>query len=268
MKDYYQIIGVSPQATETEIKRCYRRLAVLYHPDKNKNAEAEERFKEIAEAYEILGNIALRREYDQALAHPGRFQQPDSTPRHRDPAYRRPYAHPPSASVHRQTTKELMAEYLPYFRWICWASILVITVLAVDYSLPFHEEQQDIKMINRVYRTGRGGGMIYDHHEILTGQGITIVISEEASLHFKNLTHILIHQTQLLRKVVTASNPSGDYTIRASALYGTLSFVPILLSLTAVLGVSLRKGVEFPFNLSIVSFILLLIVVYFVLVVP
>ena len=77
-----------------------------------------------------------------------------------------------------------------------------------------------------------------------------------------------IRNTRLLGKVVTASNPAGNYTIQASALYGTLSFVPMLLFVTAVLGVALRKSVEFPFNLSIVSFILLLIVLYFVLLTP
>ena len=267
MKDYYQIIGVSPHATEMEIKRSYRQLAVRYHPDKNKSAAAEERFKEIAEAYEVLGNPVSRRDYDLALSRPDYFQQQEPVPRLLDPAYHRPYAQPPRG-VRKQTTQELMAEYLPYFRWICWASLLVITLLVTDYSLPFNKAQQEVKLISRVYRTGRGGGMIYDHHEILTNQGITIVISEEASEHFKNDSHILIEQTRLLNKVVMASSLSGDYKIRTSALYGTLSFIPILLSLSAILGVAIRKGVEFPFNLSIVSFILLIIVIYLLLMLP
>lgn len=267
MKDYYRIIGVSPYATEMEIKRCYRKLAVIYHPDKNKSDAAEERFKEIAEAYEVLGNPALRRAYDQALAHPNLFQQPDPIPRHRDPAYHRPYAQP-APRAHRQTTKELMAEYLPYFRWICWASLVASAILATDYSLPFREEQQEVQLISRIYRTGRGGGMIYDHHEIQTKEGINLVISEEASEHFKDVSHILIQQTQLFNKVVMASSLSGDFKIRTSALYGNLSFVPILLFFSALLGTAWRKGVEFPFNLTIVSFILLIIVIYLVLAEP
>ncbi len=56
-KDYYQILGVKPEASPEEIKRSYRRLALKYHPDKNPgDTIAEAAFKEIAEAYEILSD--------------------------------------------------------------------------------------------------------------------------------------------------------------------------------------------------------------------
>lgn len=64
-KDYYQILGVSKGAADDEIKKAYRKLALKYHPDKNKTAGAEEKFKEVAEAYEVLSDKKKRDVYDK-----------------------------------------------------------------------------------------------------------------------------------------------------------------------------------------------------------
>ncbi|VVC03838.1 Chaperone protein DnaJ [Candidatus Bilamarchaeum dharawalense] len=53
-KNYHEILGVSKDADEKQIKKAYRRLALKYHPDRNKDADAEEKFKEINEAYAVL----------------------------------------------------------------------------------------------------------------------------------------------------------------------------------------------------------------------
>lgn len=71
-KDYYQTLGVARDASADDIKHAYRRLARKYHPDLNKEAGAEERFKEVGEAYEVLGDAEKRAAYDDV----GRRWQP------------------------------------------------------------------------------------------------------------------------------------------------------------------------------------------------
>ncbi len=66
-KDYYHILGVPRDATDEQIKKAYRKLAMQYHPDRNQGKEnwANEKFKEINEAYGVLGNPKKRKQYDQ-----------------------------------------------------------------------------------------------------------------------------------------------------------------------------------------------------------
>ena len=73
-RDYYEVLGVSKGASESELKKAYRKLAIKYHPDKNPDdKEAEEKFKEAAEAYEVLNNPQKRQQYDQ-FGHAGMGQ--------------------------------------------------------------------------------------------------------------------------------------------------------------------------------------------------
>ena len=65
-RDYYEVLGVNKNATEDEIKKAYRKIAIKYHPDRNPgNKEAEEKFKEAAEAYDVLHDPQKRQQYDQ-----------------------------------------------------------------------------------------------------------------------------------------------------------------------------------------------------------
>ena len=65
-RDYYDVLGVSRNADEAQIKKAYRKLAKKYHPDTNAgNAEAEQKFKEVTEAYDVLGDKEKRKLYDQ-----------------------------------------------------------------------------------------------------------------------------------------------------------------------------------------------------------
>jgi len=78
-RDYYEILGVKKSASKDEIKDAYRTLALKYHPDRNKEAGAEDKFKEISEAYAVLSDEEKRQTYDQ-YGHAGfdqRYSQED-----------------------------------------------------------------------------------------------------------------------------------------------------------------------------------------------
>lgn len=68
-KDYYTVLGIDPQADVKAVKAAYKKLAVKYHPDVSKHDDAEEKFKEIGEAYAILSNAKKRAEYDEVRQH-------------------------------------------------------------------------------------------------------------------------------------------------------------------------------------------------------
>lgn len=80
--EYYELLGVEKNASEADIKKSYKKLAMQYHPDRNKEPDAEDKFKKISEAYQVLSDPQKRQQYDMGGQvnfeghHPGNFQNP------------------------------------------------------------------------------------------------------------------------------------------------------------------------------------------------
>ena len=103
-RDYYRLLGVHLEATEDEIRRAYRRLALQWHPDRNPgNAEAEERFKEISEAYAVLIDRGKRVEYDRVRRGTG----PGDFHANREQIFRDLFTDPRASAIFEELAREL-----------------------------------------------------------------------------------------------------------------------------------------------------------------
>lgn len=104
MPNYYEILEVSPVATQDEIKKSFRHLALKYHPDKNRNSEeSKQKFMKIVEAYEVLSDDPARRNYDISIFE--QKQKPGPTPRWTPPAnFRTVYSYEEIKKRYRPST--------------------------------------------------------------------------------------------------------------------------------------------------------------------
>ncbi|MEX1239614.1 MAG: DnaJ domain-containing protein [Cyclobacteriaceae bacterium] len=253
MKDYYSILGVQPSASESDIKKAFRKLAVRYHPDKNPSAEAKGRFQEINEAYDVLGDPEKRVIYDSRLANPFAEILNDTTPKHRDPAYRRDRPHqrarrePPASYI-------LMREYLPYLMWVSRVGLLLTGLFFLDYLLPYRRVEEGI---DEIYAVKIHGSAAY--HIIITETGRKLKLYDNQAIIFRDEPTVRSTMTRLYGTLMSVSNASGTYVESLGDMYRHLIFLPIILFVSSLLAVIFRKQVELCFNLNITAFVLLVV---------
>ena len=255
VKDYYAILGVSANATASEIKKAFRRLAVLYHPDKNPSPEAKPRFQEINEAYDILGDAEKRALYDARLANPlaALFNEPVNV--HPDPAYRRARRPPrPPRPKEPPASYMLMRDSLKYVLWVSRVGLIVTTLFFIDYFLPYRQIQETIM---EMYSVRTRGQNVY--HVIRTDGGHDIKVYDFNPSVLGGEGELVMAVTPIYRSVMSVSNPSLSYTAWVAYTYTTMIFFPILLFVNSLLALIYRKRVEFCFNLNVTASVLLII---------
>ncbi len=256
VKNYYHTLEVSHSASAADIKRAYRRLALLYHPDKNPHPSAEHVFKEINEAYDVLGDEEKRRNYDYSLLnrYAEIFQQPQG-PMHRDPAYRRRKPNVPPQG-RKQSHLDLIKEHIRYFSWLNWAGMSIMIILVLDYYSPRLETKEKIEQVTWVSGTRRTNG----HVKLKTDGGRRINLYGCSTTIFKDEEEVFITYTPILRTVIdVATLPSGN-TAHAGGVYNAVFVIPTAMFVVSLLGVLFRKDILYHFNFSVGSGVLIILV--------
>lgn len=261
MKNYYSILGVSPHTHATDIKRAYRRLALQYHPDKNPNAAAEQFFKEVNEAYEVLGDPQKRDEYDRGLLNPV-YQAPvaPSQPVHRDPKYR-PTAQRPARR--KDDTFELMQEYLPRIAVVTKILLALSLILLIDFLLPrqtLYEEYASHRCQSASRRSGGGAHCIFT-----TQQGSSFRLEADDLGMISNIDSLVIKKSWILREV-TEVQSGGHAASISSSIYGLFLFGPLFLLVISTAAFVYRNNVYRGFNLGVTAALVFVfnLVFYFV----
>lgn len=257
MKDYYEILGVHRAASEAEIKRAYRRLAVIYHPDKNKEPQAHEMFVEITEAYDVIGDSSKRQSYHQKLDNPfAEILVKDQEPRHRDPAYRRK-----SQNVNPQPRKKfsdtyyLMKDHLHYVYWLCWVGVFFTSLFFADYVLPYKIAEDEI--VDVLVVKGRRNTISY--FVAITRSGKKIKHYQETNSPLNRESTVRWARTFIYATPMWAERLDGTNRSNLGYMYGATVFIPITIFVGGFFGIILRKRIEFCFNVSVVIGIFLII---------
>jgi len=254
LKNYYQILRVSRQAGPDEIKRAYRRLAILFHPDKNRSPEAATLFQEINEAHEVLADPFSRQRYDLSLLE----QLISAAPRtgaYRDPAYRRRQA------GYRQPKKGpsekllMMLHLLKYLRTASFVGIAWCAVLTFDYILPFRVSEEIILPVGNQKLSWELNSI---PDVLVTSKGNQFPVDHDGVRFFPVGAQIEVLSSKMFNILVRVEAPGDRYTIKSlSTIYQNLMIIPLVLLLVSVVGLLVKQGIELRFNILIGICILL-----------
>jgi hypothetical protein len=248
MKNYYFILGLNIYAHAQEVKRAYRKLALQYHPDRNPSAEAAAIFVEVNEAYEVLGDPQRKQEYDQLLQGVPAPAKP--VYQTYDPRYRRGPA--TESASKRKEALALMRDYLKHAIMFSRLALLFSFVLIADYSLPTKPIREEILEVTPK-RYNQSSQLALEDGEVVT-------LKAETAREFQRGSILTIHSSSWFSVPLALENEKTRYKTKVMvSIYGNFKFLPIVMLLTSLLGTFWWKGIEFRFNLGVVSAILILL---------
>ncbi|MFN5557116.1 MAG: DnaJ domain-containing protein [Chryseotalea sp.] len=245
----YDILGISQAASEQEIKKAFRKLALQYHPDKNKNADATEKFNLIQQAYDVLSNPQLKLAYDKRLQQGHTVPQEEYPNRHpRDRARRYNYPPKPRGPSEEQILKQ---KALPYFQYVAKAGVFLILFMVVDILLPVRLNEKTIVKISS-YSNRK---ISYDIMHFNDGTSYKVPRDLEYRLEIDD--KVVFYQTYLSRTTRQFTVPRLTFTYtKLATLYTNFRFVPLLFFLGVICAFIFKNKIDFSFSLGVVNLFL------------
>lgn len=264
MKDYYKLLEVSKSATQEEIKRSYRRLALKYHPDKTSYSGAAQLFANINEAYNVLGKKESRALYDLKMnrpVSPPTYHTTNTSQKRPNPYSRstftgqgNPYGYQGSPHVNSQVD---IRPYVKYFKRISLGAFVFCVLISFDYFLPAFKVPDQI--MAKTYKRAR------QQYELQLTQGYFYVAGEETR-NIRIGQKAVLSYTPLFDKLIKVTlvidNQEYDYHVQVS-IYRSFSFALIILLITSYLGTFQLKKPESIMNFAIVNVLLFVLVFVF-----
>lgn len=248
MKDYYGILGVDRTASQVIIRDRYRRLAKQYHPDVNKAPDAEQIFKEVNEAYEVLGDPERRAQYDQpTFVFEQPIQQP-STPPHRDPAYRRPRPRPQRGESQAERLQQLKEEYRPLFFRTCLVGLLLSTLLTLDATLPARNLEEQVTEVSYVAGSRRSPGF----YRISTSSERVFTAYSGFGIEWETASNVQLKISRIFNTTLEVKASSENEFVYIARIYSELFFFPAILIAASVFGLLFKRNTEILLNCAVV----------------
>ncbi|MBX0291383.1 J domain-containing protein [Hymenobacter sp. HSC-4F20] len=266
MSTFYETLEVSEQATPEQIRRAYRRLVLLTHPDRTPDPAAHERYLAINAAYDVLSQPARRQLYDAALAIRRRPVAPlapaaavgSASSRDRARARRRyPAAPPPGPRP--DPYAHIYARYAPWGQRFCQLMLVFCSLLLLDCCLTREYRGEQVQTVERHSMSSRRSGSVtyytfrtpharFRSYDYDWARGTLLTIRRSAL--FGQIREVGV-QGQVLQPADRVS------------IYGNFFFAPLLLAVLAAVGAWPRASHALVLNCSVGAGLLLLVVFYF-----
>ncbi|MDO7874944.1 J domain-containing protein [Hymenobacter sp. ASUV-10] len=253
---FYQILEVPPGASATDIRRAYRRLVLLTHPDRTPDPAAHQRYLAINEAYDVLSDASRRQAYDLRLASPVSYG-PLPTPRRRPAAPRR---HRTVEEVRLGVHAQVYLRYTKLAQRINYVIIGFCLLLALDYAVALDYPSEPILSAEYRPERDRYGSVLREYYAYETPH-----TSLRALYAYPAGEVMVLRITPLFRQVLTfrrvADSPEYDYNNREHTIYGAVGWLFVALRIIAVVGAwpgrVARRQVECAVTASVLFIILI-----------